>query len=178
MGGRRLSDTQYNAKWLVRVRTNCTRLPATTLPLGCLVWGGGVSYNGYAHAGYRGKTRIVHRKVYEVVNGVALPKTIDVCHRCDVRNCIEETHLWAGTRKENMRDCSAKGRADRQWMTHCHRGHEFTPENTYRNAKTGLRNCRACQRERQRNEWHFGKRSEGRQRYRQRIRQKQQEAAA
>ena len=32
--------------------------------------------------------------------------------------------------------------------THCKWGHEFTPENTYFNAATNTRTCRACRRER------------------------------
>ena len=37
-------------------------------------------------------------------------------------------------------------------MTHCKRGHEFTPENTLKqsNKANGTRLCRACQRERDR----------------------------
>jgi hypothetical protein len=38
---------------------------------------------------------------------------------------------------------STNGR--REW-THCQRGHEFTPENTYQ-TKTGARRCRRCVRE-------------------------------
>ena len=33
---------------------------------------------------------------------------------------------------------------------HCHRGHEFTPENTYRNGRSGHKSCRACALERSR----------------------------
>jgi hypothetical protein len=37
-----------------------------------------------------------------------------------------------------------------KYATHCSRGHEFTPENTYVNPKAGTRRCRICTRERQR----------------------------
>ena len=45
------------------------------------------------------------------------------------------------------RSCADKGLAS---ATHCHAGHEFTPENTYRPAGRNSRHCRACTRERAR----------------------------
>jgi ribosomal protein S27AE len=37
--------------------------------------------------------------------------------------------------------------AEHQAATHCGKGHEFTPENTYRRPSDGHRACRACIRE-------------------------------
>ncbi len=39
--------------------------------------------------------------------------------------------------------------------THCKRGHEFTPENTYyrRDSANGLRQCRTCIRARNKQQW-------------------------
>ncbi|WP_399552352.1 NUMOD4 motif-containing HNH endonuclease [uncultured Microbacterium sp.] len=60
----------------------------------------------------------------------------------DHLNNRAENLRW-GTAAENSADMVAHGRS-RASQTHCHRGHEFTPENTreYR----GRRVCRSCQR--------------------------------
>lgn len=143
-------DAEYDARWLRRIRDGAMRMLATTLPVGCLLSPLSQSANGYPQSCYRQRTIRVHRQLFQIVNKVKLTPDIDVCHACDTRHCIEETHLWAGTRKQNMEDCSAKGRADGQWKTHCWRGHEYTPENTYIAPGGRLRHCKVCSRVRMR----------------------------
>lgn len=65
----------------------------------CILWEGPVNSSGYGP----------HRKVWAESFG-PIPKGVDVCHRCDVRRCINVEHLFLGTRSENMRDAVAKGR--------------------------------------------------------------------
>lgn len=59
--------------------------------------------------GYYLKTWFVHRLAYVLRHG-PIPDSIDVLHHCDVRHCVEATHLFLGTDLENSRDCEAKGR--------------------------------------------------------------------
>jgi hypothetical protein len=49
---------------------------------------------------------------FELVNG-AVPAGMDVCHKCDVRLCINPDHLFVGSRLVNMRDAMSKGRLSR-----------------------------------------------------------------
>lgn len=140
-----MTKAEYDAHWLKRIFARCVRTDS-----GCLVWQGQLTYNGYAQDAYRAKTKSLHRQVFKVVNDVELGRSTDVCHHCDVRNCIEPTHLWAGSRKDNMQDCSAKGRADGQWKTHCLRGHPLSGDNLYIHSPNGLRSCKTCQRGRMR----------------------------
>lgn len=83
------------------------------LPSGCLIWTGYTDIYGYAIAHFKdGKVKKnlkVHRLVYEQANG-KIPDGMLVCHRCDVRSCINPDHLFVGTHADNILDMWAKKR--------------------------------------------------------------------
>ena len=51
----------------------------------------------------------VHRYIYEQAYGPVSPR-LDVCHSCDVRNCVRLSHLFVGKRIVNIYDAITKGR--------------------------------------------------------------------
>jgi hypothetical protein len=53
--------------------------------------------------------RGAHVVSYEIHNG-RVPAGLRVLHRCDVGMCVNPSHLFIGTAKDNTADMIAKGR--------------------------------------------------------------------
>lgn len=95
------------------------RLTIKAGPDECWLWSGYTQPNGYGWVNVYGLRISAHRLAL-INSGVDVPDGMDACHRCDVRNCVNPAHLYAGTRSENMADCSARGRhnkpiGERHW---------------------------------------------------------------
>ena len=112
---------------------------------GCWSWAGWHNQTRSGRYGYvrwDGRDRPVHRVVYELVNGVTVPKGHDVDHLCRNASCVRPDHLEAVTHRVNLK----RGRAGSK--TACSYGHDWTdPKNVYVR-HTGVRWCAACARER------------------------------
>lgn len=109
---------------------------------GCWVWTGPTRVNGYAQVYFRGKRESMTRLSYRIHKGEDVPADKDCCHTCDNRQCWNPDHLWAGTRKENAEDMSAKQRHYNSQKTVCLRGHPLTPDNV--RVYDGCRRCMTC----------------------------------
>lgn len=119
---------------------------------GCHLWTGSLVM-GYGRFRINGETVGAHRWIYEQTIG-PIPEGMSIdhlCHNSDLsctdadecrhRRCVNPDHLEAVPIGENV----ARGGNGRK--THCKRGHEFTPENTYVQPSNGGRLCRICRRD-------------------------------
>lgn len=91
---------------------------------------------GYGRVWYQDRLQMAHRVSYMVFVG-PIPEGMTVDHLCFNGGCINPEHLRLLSHLENSR-LQRKGLA-----THCQRGHEFTPENTWTASGT-RRTCKTC----------------------------------
>lgn len=108
----------------------------------CLEWTAGHTTAGYGQFHIGADRVYAHRFAYELWFG-SIPDGYQIDHLCRNRGCVSPAHIEAVTpRVNNMRSMSTA--ALNAVKTHCVRGHEFTPENTYVTPNRGTRQCRKC----------------------------------
>lgn len=118
----------------------------------CWLWQGGTAADGHGTIGVwgdKGKIRgtYVHRLSFFYENQNADGR-LRVLHKCDVPNCVNPAHLFAGTLSDNSKDMCAKGRGREQQKTHCVNGHPLSGDNLVMRIAAVCRLCKACERER------------------------------
>ena len=93
--------------------------PKVIVSDGCWIWTGGTTsfgygtiYNGNFDNTLRQYAKIgAHRVSYEIHHG-KIPHGLCVLHKCDVPACVNPSHLFLGTKRENMLDKISKDRCN------------------------------------------------------------------
>lgn len=77
---------------------------------GCWIYGTNTGYGAIADDD--GKAKSAHRFSYELHKG-EVPRGLYVCHTCDVKQCVNPSHLYAGSHEDNTRDIVERCRTAR-----------------------------------------------------------------
>ena len=105
---------------------------------GCWEWVGAVTLGGYGKCLDGKRSRLAHRAMYERHRG-PIPKGLVIDHLCRNPSCVNPDHLEVVTQRVNLlRGDSPSWKTFRSGL--CIRGHQ----------RTGMGECRACARERDR----------------------------
>ena len=80
---------------------------------GCWVWHGPRMKGGYGTTNDESVSVTAHTLSYRTFVG-DIPNGMMVCHKCDVRACVNPDHMFLGTAFDNMKDCAIKGRNSRK----------------------------------------------------------------
>ena len=113
----------------------------------CWVWSGLLTPKGYARYKYKGRGWRVSRLLFLLNEQPLQPYPLEqALHSCDNPACVNPAHIRRGTQRENVADALSRKRWFSDKITHCPQGHEYTDDNTYREARRGkhYRRCRTC----------------------------------
>lgn len=117
---------------------------------GCWLWQASKKEKGYGQIRYRYRMVTVHRlSAFLYFMTDISNRKIHICHKeiCPNRHCWCPDHIYEGTAQENTADAINFGKFNfvsyKRPVTHCPRGHEYTPENTYYHPK-GSKVCKIC----------------------------------
>lgn len=92
-------------------------------PSGCLLWTGLLDKDGYGRTWLDGRKQLVHRVVWELLNG-PIAEGMQLDHLCRVRRCASIDHLEVVTNRVNaLRGESFSAVNARK--QHCPAGHEY-----------------------------------------------------
>ena len=108
----------------------------------CWPWNGSRTPKGYGQIWSGGRSVPAAQVAWALGNAQPFPEGMEGCHTCDNPPCVNPTHIFPGTRIDNMQDAAKKGRVyHTQPRSMCLRGlHPMEGGNL----TAGKRQCRTC----------------------------------
>lgn len=95
------------------MRTFLDRFESKFIPepmSGCWLWDASQNRDGYGNFRFRDKILNAHRVAWYIYRG-AIPRGVQVLHKCDIRSCVNPQHLYLGSQRDNVLDCENRKRA-------------------------------------------------------------------
>jgi hypothetical protein len=79
---------------------------------GCWIWMGSLRNGRYGQIGMPRSRKVgyAHRVSFQLFNG-EIPEGHEVCHRCDVTQCVNPSHLYSATHVQNIADTVNRGQS-------------------------------------------------------------------
>lgn len=74
----------------------------------CWIWKGFKDKYGYGVIKVKGKFYKAHRLSFMLFNG-EIPEGLLICHKCNIRDCVNPEHIYAGTGSDNQKDAVKAG---------------------------------------------------------------------
>lgn len=75
-------------------------------PNGCWIWKGAEKHSWYGDC----RKEYAHRVSWKLHNNLAIPRDMHICHKCDNTKCVNPSHLYLGTPKDNNADVANRSR--------------------------------------------------------------------
>lgn len=75
----------------------------------CWIWTGSINSAGYGTVSLNGESHLVHRLSWDLFRSEPIGSKF-VLHICDVKTCVNPSHLFSGSQAENIADMIRKGR--------------------------------------------------------------------
>lgn len=76
----------------------------------CWIWEGSFNTSGYGCLEWNGGKYISAHRASYLIHFNDLPSNLSICHKCDNPTCVNPSHLFLGTPKDNAQDRDKKGR--------------------------------------------------------------------
>lgn len=70
----------------------------------CWLWQGSKIHNGYGRFSINSKAKLAHRVSAFLFLNFDLDSSLYICHKCDVKTCVNPEHLFIGTAKDNKKN--------------------------------------------------------------------------